>query len=97
MSNKEVESIFPYNPNIDLSKRQFTVMTDVLELDKNNNVLVFYNPTSKELQYYVLKANTAKGIVEGTLAVRSRGFRIDHVKCGKIKDPSRLLMRPKLC
>ena len=31
MSNREVESVFSYNPNIDLSKRRFTVMGDVLD------------------------------------------------------------------
>ena len=75
---KNVLSVFPYNPSIPLD-RPFTVLGDVLELDKDNDVLVLYNPASKECQYHMLKENTAKEIVTGTLAIRSRGFRMDKI------------------
>jgi hypothetical protein len=79
MSYQETKSVFPYNPSIPLD-RPFTVLGDVLELDKDNDVLVLYNPASKECQYHMLNnGNTAKEIVTGTLAIRSRGFRMDKI------------------
>ena len=79
MSYQATKSVFPYNPSIPLD-RPFTVLGDVLELDKDTDVLVLYNPASKECQYHMLKnGNTAKEIVTGTLAIRSRGFRMDKI------------------
>ena len=57
--------------------RRYTIVMDVLELNKDSDLLVAYNPFSKELQYQLVKESNTKGVVTG--AIRSRGFRMSEV------------------